>query len=128
MGFPRSIPVVFDLAIGAIRTNIMANIPQRVLDEASRIDIAVTRESVDVTFAVEIGGQVSVPSGSPANIVATVGSLPRFDQDGIGSFGGLAGQEVAIFGTNVNAAAQELRVQVRITALSDLSLIPSNLA
>lgn len=128
MAFPRSIPVVFDLPIGANRVNIMADIPQRVLDEPSRIDIAATRESVDVTLAVEIGGQVSVPAGSPSNIVATVGSLPRFDQDGIGSFAGLGGQEVSIFGNNVNAAAQELRVQVRITALSDLSLIPSNLA
>ena len=128
MAFPRTIPVISDLAIGANNTNIVAGIPQRVVDEPSRIDIAATRESADVTFSVQIGDQIAVPNGSPCNINATVGTLPQFDTDGIGSFMADAGQEIAIFGTNVNAAAQELRVQVRITALDDLGLIPGNLA
>jgi len=123
MAFPRSIPIVNDLAIGARNTNIMSGVSQRVISEPSRIDIAATRESVDVTFGVNIGDQTAVPNGSPCNIVATVGTLPRFDQDGIGSFLANAGDEISIFGSNVNAAAQELRVQVRITALEDLGLI-----
>jgi len=128
MAFPRSIPVIANLAIGAKRVNILADIPQRVLDEPSRCDVAVSREDKDVTFAIEIGGQVNVPAGSPSNINTTNDTLPRFDQDGVGSFFGVAGQEIAIFGDNVNAAIKQLRVQVRITAVSDLSVIPSNLA
>jgi len=123
MSAPRSIPVVYDLAIAARNYNILQGISQRVVSEPSRIDIAATRESVDVTFGVNIGDQVVIPNGSPANIVATVGTLPRFDQDGVGSFLANGGDEISIFGSNVNAAAQELRVQVRITALEDLGLI-----
>jgi len=128
MAFPRSIPVIFDLPANSVRVNILAGIPQRVVDEPSRIDIAMTREAVGVTAGVEIGNQISVPDGSPSNIVVAVGSLPRFDQDGIGSFAANTQQEIAIFASNTTGGALEIRVQVRITALSDLSLIPSNLA
>ena len=121
--FPVSLPRVVDLAIGAIRTNILEGVPQRVVKAPSRVDVALSREGVDVTYGIEIGGTIAIPDGSPCNIVAAVGSLPRFDQDGVGTFGADAGDEIAIFGSNVNAAAQELRAQIRITALEDLELI-----
>lgn len=128
MAAPRSIPVIFDLPANSTRTNILAGIPQRVVDEPSRVDIAMTREAVGVTSGVEIGNQIAVPDGSPSNIVAAVGSLPRFDQDGIGSFGAGTNQEIAIFATNTTGGSLEIRVQVRITSVGDLGFIPSNLA
>jgi len=119
---PITIPFVVDLAIGAVRFNVMAGIPQRIIKEPSRVEIALTREGVDVTYEVTIGSTIAIPAGSPCNVVAAVGSLPRFDQDGVGFFGGDGSDEIAIFGNNVNAAAQELRGQVRIVALEDLPL------
>jgi len=127
MGLPRNIPVINSLAAAAKRTNILAGIPQRVVDEASRIDIALSREVADITYEVDIGDQIAIPSGSPCNINTTNGTLPRFDQDGVGSFMADAGQEIAIFGSNTNAAAKEIRAQVRITALEDLGLLPTSL-
>lgn len=123
MGLPVNIPVVNDLAIGATATNILAGIPQRVVNEPSTVAIALSREGVDVTYGVEIGGQVAIPRGSPCNINTTVGTLPRFDEDGVGTFAADTGEEVAIFGANTNAAAQELRAQVRITAIEDAGII-----
>jgi len=125
MAIPISIPVINDLAIAAVNTNILNGKPQRVLDEASRIDIAMTRENANVTYQITIGNTEVVPSGSPCNVVAAVGSLPRYDQDGIGSFFGDAGQEIAIFGSNTDAGASELRAQIRITAVEDIPLQPS---
>lgn len=123
MGLPVTIPVVNDLAIAAVRTNIMAGIPQRVVNVPSVVDIALTREGVDVTVSVEIGGTVAIPGGSPVAVDTVLGSLPRFDVAGVGRFGAEAGDEIAIFGSNANAAAQELRAQVRITALDDLAIM-----
>ncbi len=128
MGSPVNIPVVTDLAIGASRVNMLSGIPQRVLTDPSRIDVALSRESVDVTYQLMIGASEAIPPGSPCNINTVVGTLPRFDTDGVGSFLGMPGDEVSLFGTNVNAAAQELRAQFRITALDDLQLLPTNLA
>jgi len=123
MGLPVNIPFVVDLAIGARDVNVLAGIPQRVLNEASVVNVALTRESADVTYGMQIGSIISIPSGSPCNIVATVGTLPRFDQDGVGNFAGGPQDEVAIFASNVNAAAQEIRGQVRITAVEDVGVI-----
>jgi len=128
MGRPVTIPVVADVAIGATAENVLAGIPQRIPSEDSRIDVALTRESVDVLYGLEIANQVAVPRGSPCQVNTTIGSLPRFDQDNIGSFGVRAGEEIALFVSNSNAALQEFRAQIRITALSDLGLIPQNLA
>lgn len=123
MGLPVTIPIVNDLAPAAVRTNILAGIPQRVVNAPSVVDVALTREGVDVTYSMEIGGSIAIPGGSPCNIVAAVGTLPRFDQDGLGRFGADSGDEIAIFGSNVNVAAQELRAQIRITALDDLPIM-----
>jgi len=125
MAVPLSIPVINDLAIGAVDTNILSGKPQRTLDEASRIDVAMTRENANVTYQVTIGNTQVIPSGSPCNVVATVGSLPRYDQDGVGSFFGEAGQEIAIFGSNTDAAASELRAQIRITSVDDIPFQPT---
>lgn len=119
---PITIPFVVDLAIAVQRFNVMAGIPQRIIKEPSRVEIALTREGVDVTYEVTIGSTIAIPAGSPCNVVAALGSNPRFDQDGLGFFGGDENDEIAIFGTNVNAAAQEFRGQIRIVALSDLEL------
>lgn len=123
MGLPVTIPVVVDLAIGATRTNILDGVPQRVVNAPSVVDIAMTREGVDVTLAVEIGGGIAIPGGSPCQVNANLGTIPRFDTDGLGRFGADAGDEIAIFGSNANAAAQEIRLQMRITSLDDLQLM-----
>ena len=128
MAPPLSIPVINDLAIGAVNTNILSGKPQRVLDEDSRIDIAMTRENANVTMQVTIGNLEVIPSGSPVNVIAAVGSLPRFDQDGVGSFFGSAGQEIAIFGSNTDAAASELRAQIRITSVDDIPFQPATVS
>ena len=120
---PINIPVVNDLTAGAVRTNILAGIPQRVVAEDSKVDVALSRESADVTLELQAGNEILIPGGSPCNIVATVGSLPRFDQDGVGSFLVAGGEELALFGSNANAAAQELRAQIRITPLDDTAVI-----
>lgn len=119
---PITIPRIVDLAIGAIRTNIMEGIPQRIIREPSRIQVAATREDADVTIEMTIGSTIAIPAGSPVNILATAGTLPRFDQDGLGIFAGDSGDEIAIFASNINAALREIRVQVRILAIDDLPL------
>jgi uncharacterized Zn finger protein len=102
----------------------MNGIPQRVVREPSRVDIALTRESVDVTAQVTIGSEEVVRTGSPVNVNADVGTLPSFETDHVISTFADAGEEIAIIGGNANAAAQELRANVRIVALDDAEMIP----
>lgn len=128
MGRPFSLPVIASIAAGATATNILQGIPQRIPNENSRIDVALTREVVELLYGIEIGSDIAIARGSPSQINTTNGSLPRFDQDGVGSFGVSAGTEIAIFVSNTNAAAKEFRAQIRITAISDLGLLPTNLA
>ena len=126
---PRTIPVIASIPAGAINVNVLAGIPQRMVDEPSVVDLAASREVVDITIGLEISDQVSIPRGSACNINATNGTLPRFDTDNVGRFGApQPGNEISLFVSNTNAAAKEFRAQLRITAIEDLGFLPANVS
>jgi len=111
-----------------VRVNILANIPQRIVDEDSVVDVALSREVVGLTHSIEIGNEIAMPGGSLANLNTTNGTLPTFKDDNVGRFAAAAGQEIAVFVNSTDAATKEFRLQMRITALDDLALLPSNVA
>jgi len=80
-----------------------------------------TRESVDVSFGVTLGQQVLIPEGSPANINTVVGSLPSIQDDLVATGAAEAGMDIIVSAANVNAAAQEMRVFIKVVAFDDLS-------
>jgi len=128
MAMPITIPLIVSVAAGALNVNILAGIPQRVLSEPSAVDLAVSREVVEITIGFEIGNEISIPRGSAVNINAVNGTLPRYDTDNVGRFLGDTTQELALFVSNTNAAAKEIRVQMRITAAEDLQFLPANVS
>ena len=60
-----------------------------IVDEASMVDLAASREVVEITLGLEIADQVAIPRGSPCNINTTAGVLPRYDTDNLGRFAAL---------------------------------------
>jgi len=121
MAAPYSIPQVTDIPPTTIDQNIILGRPGQTVDEDSQVIIYATRESVDVTMGVTLGQQVLVPVGSPTNINTVAGSLPSVQDDELARGLAAAGNDIIIQGENVNAAAQELRVLVKVTALDDLA-------
>lgn len=92
----------------------------RTLLEPSRVQCFANRESADVSFDSFIGSESQTVQGGAA-VNAVAGDLPTKDNilfDGFGS----AGDEIVIQARNVNAAAQEARVLVLITAIDDNAL------
>jgi len=128
MAPPFNITKIVSLAAGAKNVSLISDVPQRVMDEDSVFDLAISREVVEIDHGVEVGSDIAMPRGSVSNVNTTNGTLPKFDTDNLGRYGARAGQEIAIFASNTNAAAKEIRLQVRITSLEDLAILPANVA
>jgi len=128
MAMPITITFITSVAAGAINVNVLAGIPQRVISEPSSIDVALSREDVLITVGLEIGNEISIPRGSAVNINTTNGTLPRFDTDNVGRYLGDTQQELALFVSNTNAAAKEVRGQLRIIAVEDQQFMPANVS
>jgi len=121
MAPPYSIAQVTDIPATTTDQNIILGRPGQTVDEDSEVIIYATRESVDVTFGITFGQQVVLPVGSPANISTVAGSLPSVQDDEIARGLIPAGADIIVQAENVNAAAQEMRVLLKITALDDLA-------
>jgi len=93
----------------------------RVLEEASRVLIFMTREAINVLATITIGG-TEVAGRSLPQINATVGTKPVVPDDLLVDSAGLAGEEIIITGTNLTAGALELRALVFVVPLSDAGL------
>jgi len=124
MPIPSAITFRADLAIGASAVDVLADNAQALLKEPAYVMIFLNRESVDVAVQCKIGDVEVVPLG-PCPINATIGDTPLFPDDLILPTLGNAGDRVQILGTNVNAAAQELGVIVRIVAIRDALTMPA---
>jgi len=118
-----SIAAISDVPATDSVVNVIANQTGVKLAEMSVVKIFLTRESVDVTFNVTIGGTNVLPQPAPANINTIVGSLPSTQDDEIITAIGQAGDEIIIAANNVNAAAQEARALVKVMPLSDAMLV-----
>lgn len=127
MPIPSVIPFRADLAIGASGVDVLADFAQAQLKEASVVQIFLNRESVDVTAQIKVGDVEVMPLG-PSAINATVGDVPLFPDDLMVNTIGKAGDHIQVLGTNVNAAAQEIGVIVKIVALVDAIKMPSLVA
>lgn len=127
MPIPSVITFRADLAIGASGVDVLQDFAQAQLKEAAVVQIFLNRESVDVQAQVKVGDVEVMPLG-PMAINATVGDVPLTPDDLILQTIGNAGDHIQILGTNVNAAAQEIGVIVRIIALVDAMRMPSLVA
>lgn len=127
MPIPSVITLRLDLAIGASGLDVLTDFAQAKLKEASVVQIFMNRESVDVTAQVKVGDVEVMPQG-PSAINATVGDVPLVPDDLIVNTIGNAGDQIQVLGTNVNAAAQEIGLIVKIVALEDALRMPSLVA
>jgi len=120
MAVPYTMTRVQDVGIGATE-NIIQGLTGRSLVAPARVQIALNRENVNVSFTVLIGSERVMLNGAAA-VQATAGVLPILPDDMyIDSFG-RAGDEIIIDATNVDAAASEARAIVKVTELDDVAL------
>jgi len=123
MADPYSLPQITDLAIGAAAVDILREQATALMDEDSIVLLFANRESVDVTIQIKSGGFEVYPVG-PASINAVLGDMPIIPDDLLYRGVVKKGERIQALGTNVNAAAQELRVLAMIVALSDAAALP----
>lgn len=120
MGSPYTITRVQDVAASSTE-NIIEGLTGRTLVAPSRVQIALNRESVDVTYDIFIGSERAMVQGASA-INTVSGDIPILpDNLYVDTFGN-AGDEIILNATNVNAAAQEARTIIQVTEVDDASL------
>ena len=88
--------------------------------------IFMTREGVDVSIGITVGGSSVLTSPSPVNINTTVGSLPSYQDDRICQVVAQGGDDIVISAANVNAAAQEARALVIVQPIDAATLIAAS--
>lgn len=127
MGDLLTLNVIEDLAIAASGVDIFRNEDSAQVDEPTLAFIYMNRESVDVTAQVK-AGPVEVMAIGPSVVQATVGNPPLVPDNRVVACLLQAGQRLSVNGTNVNAAAQELRAVAFMVPLSDAINLPSLLS
>ncbi len=118
---PYTFMVIDDIPAGGSRVDILTNITVAKIAEMSLIEIFLNGEGVDVEASAKIGSDEVLTLG-PVTVEATVGVLPSLRDDRVVASFAQAGDSVSISGRNSNAAAQELRAIVRVTAIGDVAL------
>lgn len=116
-----SLSDVTDIAANTTEDNLIEGKAGQVLKEASKVDIFMTREAVDVLATIMVGGSIVFPAG-PVNINTVVGSLPSVRDDRIVSCIAGAGDAIIVQGQNLTAGALELRTLVKVTPLASMAL------
>jgi len=118
---PYTFQVINDIGAGASVVDILTEITVAKIAEMSLIEIFLNGEGVDVEASAKIGSDEVLTLG-PVTVEATVGVLPSLRDDRVVASFAQAGDSVSISGRNSNAAAQELRAIVRVTAIGDVAL------
>jgi len=116
MAPPQTLSVILDLAIGASNIDLLDGQAQALVDEDSVCSVYASRESVDVTFQIKTGDIEAMPLG-PCAVNATVGNSPSTRDNLIWRGTIREGQRLQVRGTNVNAAAQELKIIAQIVPM-----------
>jgi len=128
MARPYTITVINDIPLGSTIQNLIEGRSGRVLDEASRVRVYATRETVDVTMGFTLGREQVLPAGSVTAINTVAGSLPSRQDDLITETLGAELDEIIIQGVNADgAAARELRLIVDVISVADLAVLPGSL-
>lgn len=120
MAVPYTMTRVQDVAIGATE-NIIQGLTGRSLVAPSRVQIALNRENVNVSFTVLVGSERVMLNGAAA-VQATAGVLPILPDDMYIDTFGKPGDEIIVDATNVDAAASEARVIIKVTEVDDVIL------
>jgi len=121
MAPPYTITSITDIPLDTTNRSVLLGEVGEQLDEASRVVVYATRETVDITMGISLGRQIALPVGSATNLNTVVGSLPSRQDDEIFRGFGDAGDNITIQGQNVDgAAARELRLLVDVVAVEDL--------
>jgi len=121
MSAPYQLALTPDLPLASVTQNVVLGQPGQTLNEPSRVRIYGTRESVDVTAGFTLGQQVVMPVSSPLNIDTTIGALPSIQDDLWAEGWGVAGDDIIVQGANVNAAAQQLSLLIKVVAADDIA-------
>lgn len=117
---PYILNQITDLAISEPGTDIFANTADAQVKQESYVLFFATRETTNVEVQL-LSGDVQVMKKGPANINATVGTVPNRD-DYLGATVVRQGERIQAMGSNADgAAARELRVRCLVvpTALAD---------
>lgn len=121
MSAPYQLALNPDLPLASVTQNVVLGQPGQTLNEPSRVKVYATRESVDVTMGFTLGQQVIMPVDSPTNINTVIGSLPSIQDDLLAEGWGVAGDDIIIQARNVNAAAQQLSLLIKVVAADDIA-------
>lgn len=117
-----SLTGITDIGIAGTVENVLDGKSGITLRQPSRVEVFLTREVVEVTCGVNIGGTQVLAAGSPVNISTVVGSLPSTQDDKVCDVIGGRNDLIVVSGANANAAAKELRALLRITPIDDVIL------
>lgn len=116
-----SLAKVESVPAGGVVNNIVKDLPGVKLAAASKVEIFLTREDVDVTIQVTVGGTNVYPQG-PANINTVAGTLPSTQDDRLITVFARASDEILIAAFNANAAPKEARALVKVLPIDDVIL------
>ena len=118
---PYTIPSIVDVALSST-VNLIEGLTGRVLDAPSRVVIFANRETVDISYTINIGAEVAMLRGVSA-VNTTAGDAPSTQDDLIIDTFGEMGDEIIIDATNADAAAaREARVLVFVSPVTDMAL------
>lgn len=118
-----SIAVNSDIPLEGKVDNIVEGLQGITLRQPSRVRVWLSREGVDVLAGVNIGGNQVLQTGAPTPLDATVGAMPKIQDDLMVEVFANVNDLIIISGTNGNAAAQELRALIQVLPIDDVLLL-----
>jgi len=121
MAAPYTVIPIVDVPLSET-SNIMEGQTGRVLENPSRIRIALNRETVAITYDIFVGAKRVLVRGAAA-VNATAGDVPILPDDVVIDTFGDAQDEIVINANNSDgAAAREARAIVQVTEVDDAAL------
>ena len=119
--FGKTISAIVKVPVGGSIDNVVENKPGITLNEPSRIQIFMSRETVNLQVSITIGGANVMPQG-PTALNPTVGVLPSTQDDMLVDVMAQKSDTIIIAATSTDAAIREIRALVFITPVSDAVL------
>lgn len=117
-----SIAVIEAIPLTGKVDNLVEGLQGITLQQPSRVRVWLSREDVLVLAGVNIGGVQVLQTGSPTPIDATVGAMPKIQDDLMVEVFADRNDLILVSATNTNAADKELRALIQVLPLDDVLL------
>jgi len=121
VAFGKTIAAIVKVPVGGSIDNVLADKPGITLSEAARIQIFMSRETVNLQVSITIGGANVYPQG-PTALEAVVGTLPSTQDDMLVDVMAQKSDTIIISAVSTDAAIREIRALVFLQPVSDAVL------